>query len=156
VLATATYLDELNPEQCRAVEHGTSHDCTIGPPLLVIAGAGSGKTNTLAHRVANLIVNGAASSRILLMTFLRRAAAEMTRRVARIAAKLGRNSSPVSDSLAWAGTFHAIGARLLREYAERMELDPGFTIHDHEDSAELMNQVRHEQGFSKTVERPPR
>ena len=121
MLATATYLDELNPEQCRAVEHGTSHDCTIGPPLLVIAGAGSGKTNTLAHRVANLIVNGAASSRILLMTFLRRAAAEMTRRVARIAAKLGRNGSLVSDSLAWAATFHAIGARLMTTMLNALE-----------------------------------
>jgi DNA helicase-2/ATP-dependent DNA helicase PcrA len=79
----------------------------------------------------------------------------MTRRVARIAAKLGRNGSPVSDSLAWAGTFHAIGARLLREYAERMGLDAAFTIHDREDSADLMNLVRHEQGFSKTERRFP-
>jgi DNA helicase II / ATP-dependent DNA helicase PcrA len=59
VLTAATYLDELNPEQRRAVEHGVSQDGTVGPPLLVIAGAGSGKTNALAHRVAHLIVNGA-------------------------------------------------------------------------------------------------
>jgi DNA helicase-2/ATP-dependent DNA helicase PcrA len=116
VLTAAAYLDELNPEQRRAVEHGVRQDCTVGLPLLVIAGAGSGKTNTLAHRVAHLILNGADPGRILLMTFSRRAAAEMTRRVSRIAAKLGgNNSSPMSDALVWAGTFHAIGARLLRE-----------------------------------------
>ena len=153
--AAATYLDELNPEQRRAVKHGVQKNSTVGPPLLVIAGAGSGKTNTLAHRVAHLIVNGADPGRILLMTFSRRAATEMTRRVARIAAKLGRNAPLVGDSLAWAGTFHAIGARLLREYAERIGLDAAFTIHDHEDSADLMNLVRHEQGFSKTERRFP-
>jgi DNA helicase-2/ATP-dependent DNA helicase PcrA len=92
VLTAATYLDELNPEQRRAVEHGVRKNSTVGPPLLVIAGAGSGKTNTLAHRVAHLIVNGADPGRILLMTFSRRAAAEMTRRVALIAAKLGRTT----------------------------------------------------------------
>jgi DNA helicase-2/ATP-dependent DNA helicase PcrA len=80
VLTASTYLDGLNPEQRRAVDHGASGQ---GPfaPLLVIAGAGSGKTNTLAHRVAHLIVNGADPRRILLMTFSRRAASEMTKRV---------------------------------------------------------------------------
>ena len=156
MLTAKTYLDELNPEQRRAVEHGLRQDGHIGPPLLVIAGAGSGKTNTLAHRVAHLIVNSADPGRILLMTFSRRAAAEMTRRVSRITAKLaGNNSIVVGDGLAWAGTFHAIGARLLREYAERIRLDPAFTIHDREDSADLMNLVRHEQRFSKTERRFP-
>ena len=120
----------------------------------MIAGAGSGKTNTLAHRVAHLIVNGADPGRILLMTFSRRAAAEMTRRVTRIAAKLGGNKASL-DTLQWAGTFHAIGARLLREHAERIGIDPAFTIHDREDLADLMNLVRHEQGFSKTERRFP-
>jgi DNA helicase-2/ATP-dependent DNA helicase PcrA len=154
---TATkYLEELNPEQRRAVEHGVSQHRTVGPPLLVIAGAGSGKTNTLAHRVAHLIVSGADPGRILLVTFSRRAAAEMTRRVARIAGKLGGNHhSSLNDALVWAGTFHAVGARLLREYAERIGLDPVFTIHDREDAADLMNLVRHEQGFSKTERRFP-
>ena len=155
MLTAAKYLDELNPEQRRAVEHGVRQNSTVGPPLLVIAGAGSGKTNTLAHRVAHLIVNGADPHRILLMTFSRRAAAEMTRRVTRIAGKLGGNSSNLSDALAWAGTFHAIGARLLRENAERIGLDPAFTIHDREDSADLMNLVRHERGLSKTESRFP-
>jgi DNA helicase II / ATP-dependent DNA helicase PcrA len=152
--AATTYLDGLNPEQRRAVEHGVQKKCTVGPPLLVIAGAGSGKTNTLAHRVAHLIANGADPGRILLMTFSRRAAAEMSRRVTRIAAKLGGNKASL-DTLQWAGTFHAIGARLLREYAERIGIDPAFTIHDREDSADLMNLVRHEQGFSKTERRFP-
>jgi DNA helicase-2/ATP-dependent DNA helicase PcrA len=152
----ATYLEGLNPEQRRAVEHGVTVAETIGRPLLVIAGAGSGKTNTLAHRVAHLIVNGVDPSRILLMTFSRRAAAEMTRRVERIARKvLGDRSSALTGALMWAGTFHGIGVRLLREYAERIGLHPGFTIHDREDSADLMNLVRHEQGFSKQERRFP-
>jgi DNA helicase-2/ATP-dependent DNA helicase PcrA len=122
----------------------------------VIAGAGSGKTNTLAHRVAHLIVGGADPRRILLMTFSRRAASEMTARVERIARKvLGDNAGVMTDALAWAGTFHGIGARLLRDYAEQIGLDPAFTIHDREDSADLLNLIRHEKGFSKTKERFP-
>ena len=152
----ATYLETLNPEQCRAVEHGVTHGGMVGPPLLVIAGAGSGKTNTLAHRVAHLIVGGVDPRRILLMTFSRRAAAEMTRRVERIATKvLGDRPVPLIEVLTWSGTFHGIGARLLRTYAERIGLDPAFTIHDREDSADLMNLVRHEQGFSRTERRFP-
>jgi DNA helicase-2/ATP-dependent DNA helicase PcrA len=158
VLATvaADYLTTLNPAQRRAVEHGITGQSHIGPPLLVIAGAGSGKTNTLAHRVAHLIVNNADPRRILLMTFSRRAAAEMGKRVERIARRvLGENASIMADALSWAGTFHGIGARLLRDYAEQVGLDPNFTIHDREDSADLMNLVRHELGFSKTESRFP-
>ena len=147
------YLANLNAEQRQAVEYGNGG---IGGPLLVIAGAGSGKTNTLAHRVAHLIVNGADPRRILLMTFTRRAAAEMTRRVERIAAHvLGDKASVLTDGLAWAGTFHSVGARLLRDYAPEIGLDPAFTIHDREDSADLMNLVRHELGLSKTESRFP-
>jgi DNA helicase II / ATP-dependent DNA helicase PcrA len=156
LVAAATYLEGLNAEQRRAVEHGVERDRTVGPPLLVIAGAGSGKTNTLAHRVAHLVVNGADPGRILLMTFSRRAAAEMTRRVERFARKvLGDSSSVLTGALIWAGTFHGISAWLLREYAERIGLHPSFTIHDREDSADLMNLVRHELGFSKTERRFP-
>jgi DNA helicase-2/ATP-dependent DNA helicase PcrA len=155
VQTAAAYLEALNPEQRRAVEHGAAGGLP-GAPLLVIAGAGSGKTNTLAHRVAHLIVEGADPRRILLMTFSRRAASEMTRRVERIARKvLGDNAGVMTDALTWAGTFHGIGARLLREYAEQIGLDPAFTIHDREDSADLMNLVRHEKGFSKTESRFP-
>jgi DNA helicase-2/ATP-dependent DNA helicase PcrA len=153
---TATaYLETLNPEQRRAVEHGATGGLPAAP-LLVIAGAGSGKTNTLAHRVAHLIVQGADPRRILLMTFSRRAASEMTKRVERIARKvMGDNAGIMTDALTWAGTYHGIGARLLREYAEQIGLNPAFTIHDREDSADLMNLVRHEQGLSKTESRFP-
>jgi DNA helicase II / ATP-dependent DNA helicase PcrA len=97
----AAYLEKLNPQQRRAVEHGVqANACTAAAPLLVIAGAGSGKTNTLAHRVAHLIVNGADPRRILLMTFSRRAAAEMTRRVERICAEaLGANAAIMTGAL---------------------------------------------------------
>ncbi|XUY30151.1 ATP-dependent helicase (plasmid) [Agrobacterium sp. rho-8.1] len=151
------YLEKLNEQQRKAVEHGVglAEGNTAGP-LLIIAGAGSGKTNTLAHRVAHLIVNGADPRRILLMTFSRRAASEMARRVERICRNvLGANSAVLTDALAWSGTFHGIGARLLRMYAEQIGLNLDFTIHDREDSADLMNLVRHELGFSKTESRFP-
>src|SRR6202045_2161064 len=155
VPSAAAYLESLNPQQRRAVEHGAAGEGPLAP-LLVIAGAGSGKTNTLAHRVAHLVVNGADPRRILLMTFSRRAASEMIKRVERIARKvIGDNAGIMTDALAWAGTFHGIGARLLREYAEQIGLDPAFTIHDREDSADLLNLIRHERGFSRTKERFP-
>jgi len=151
------YLEKLNDRQREAVEHGIGlPDGSIGRPLLIIAGAGSGKTNTLAHRVAHLIVNGADPRRILLMTFSRRAATEMSRRVDRICRQMiDNNSATITDALAWSGTFHGIGARLLRIYAEQIGLNVDFTIHDREDSADLMNLVRHELGLSKTESRFP-
>ena len=154
---TVTYLETLNREQRRAVEHGVrKKNAAPGTALLVIAGAGSGKTNTVAHRVAHLIVNGADPRRILLMTFSRRAAAEMTRRVERIARQvMGSSAGVMTEALTWAGTFHGIGARLLREYADQIGIAPAFTIHDREDSADLMNLVRHERGLSKTESRFP-
>jgi DNA helicase II / ATP-dependent DNA helicase PcrA len=149
---TAPYLATLNPEQRRAVEHGVA-DPT---PLLINAGAGSGKTNTLAHRVAHLIVQGVDPRRMLLLTFSRRAAAEMSRRVERIAINVLLDQARlIVDALTWSGTFHAIGARLLREYADQIGLDRAFTIHDRDDSADLMNLVRHDLGFSKTEVRFP-
>jgi len=152
---TVPYLEKLNPQRRRAVEHGGPALAEAGP-LLIIAGAGSGKTNALAHRVAHLIVNGAYPRRIMLLTFSRRAAAEMTRRVERIVANVMRErAGAMTDAIAWAGTFHAIGARLLREYAESIGLDRSFTIHDREDSADMMNLVRHDLGFSRTEKRFP-
>jgi len=153
----AAHLEKLNEGQRAAVVHGIGlPDGKIGGPLLIIAGAGSGKTNTLAHRVAQLIIAGADPRRILLMTFSRRAASEMAKRVERICAKvLGDKAGILTDALAWSGTFHGIGARILREYAIEIGLDPQFTIHDREDSADLMNLVRHDLGFSKTENRFP-
>ena len=146
-------LARLNPAQRAAVVHGVDGGAGArpAPPLLVIAGAGSGKTNTLAHRVAHLIAHGADPSRILLLTFSRRAADEMGRRVRRILAQVAAGRPGLAQAeLRWSGTFHAIGARLLRDWAGRIGLDPGFTIHDREDSGDLMNLVRHEAGLSAT------
>ncbi len=153
----AAHLEQLNDRQREAVEHGVAMpDGAIGGPLLIIAGAGSGKTTTLAHRVAHLIVNGADPRRILLMTFSRRAASEMAGRVQRICKQvLGDHSTFMTDALAWAGTFHGMGARLLRIYAQQIGLSADFTIHDREDSADLMNLIRHELGFSKMESRFP-
>src|SRR5277367_2613755 len=114
----AARLQKLNPQQRRAVEHGGLPLADAGP-LLIIAGAGSGKTSALAHRVVHLIDNGADPRRIMLLTFSRRAAAEMTRRVGVILSDFGRGrSAAMADAMAWAGTFHSVGARLLRDYAE--------------------------------------
>ena len=151
------YLDTLNEAQRQAATHGIRPGDTSGcGPLLVIAGAGSGKTTTLASRVAHLVVNGADPGRILLLTFSRRAAQEMTRRVERIVAGAG---GPVmaarAGQISWAGTFHGVGARILRTIAPRIGLSPSFTIHDREDAADLMNLARHDLGLSDKATRFP-
>jgi DNA helicase-2/ATP-dependent DNA helicase PcrA len=146
----------LNPAQRSAVEHDIGAQDGVSRPLLVIAGAGSGKTNTLAHRVARLIQSGADPQRILLLTFSRRAATEMTHRAGSVLHRvMGLRSSQAPTSLPWAGTFHSIGARLLREYAGRIGLDESFTIHDRGDSEDLMGLVRHEIGLTQTQKRFP-
>ncbi|OIQ97632.1 ATP-dependent DNA helicase PcrA [mine drainage metagenome] len=151
--APAAYLAQLNEAQRAAVLFGCADDADRDRPLLVIAGAGSGKTNTLAHRVAHLIAKGADPGRLLLLTFSRRAAGEMIRRVERI---LARHHPRLGGApLAWSGTFHSVGARLLRQYAGRIGLAPGFTIHDREDSGDLINLVRHELGYSAKAKRFP-
>jgi DNA helicase II / ATP-dependent DNA helicase PcrA len=145
---------ELNEAQRRAVEHGVGE--ADGPaPLLVIAGAGAGKTNMLAHRVAHLILGGTDPRRIMLATFSRRAAGELNRRVQRLLARKLAPDAAAAATPPYAGTFHSIGARLLRDYALRLGLDPQFTIHDREDSADLMNLERHERGLSGVKERFP-
>jgi DNA helicase-2/ATP-dependent DNA helicase PcrA len=149
-----SYLSRLNSAQRIAVEHGTGG--AADEPLLVIAGAGSGKTNTLAHRVAHVIAQGANPGAILLLTFSRRAADEMARRAERILRQLAIERPRLAAAkLHWTGTFHSVGASLLREYAGRIGLDPGFTIHDRGDSADLMNLVRHELGASCKAKRFP-
>ena len=154
-MTTFAYLKGLNASQHGAVVHGVDGTgANIAGPLLVIAGAGSGKTNTLAHRVAHLIVNGTDAARILLLTFSRRAVAEMERRAERIVqAALGPRAA--SARLGWSGTFHAVGARLLRTYAHAIGLDPSFTIHDRGDSEDLMNLARQERGLSDKDRRFP-
>jgi DNA helicase-2/ATP-dependent DNA helicase PcrA len=154
-VSAAAFLGKLNDQQRSAAAYAAESGAP-GRPLLIIAGAGSGKTNTLAHRVAHLIAGGADPRRILLMTFSRRAATDMRARVQRICAEaLGPGAHALADALGWAGTFHAIGARLLRDYAPVIGLAPDFTIHDREDSADLINLVRHDLGLSKTEKRFP-
>ncbi|PWF41758.1 ATP-dependent helicase [Massilia glaciei] len=146
----------LNPEQRAAVEHDIGAADGVSRPLLVIAGAGSGKTNTLAHRVARLIIGGADPQRILLLTFSRRAAGEMAHRAGSVLQRvMGRGGAQPPASLPWAGTFHSIGARLLRQYAGRIGLEDSFTIHDRGDSEDLMGLVRHETGLTQTQKRFP-
>jgi DNA helicase II / ATP-dependent DNA helicase PcrA len=154
VIRSAAPIGELNEAQRCAVEHGAGE--ADGPsPLLVIAGAGAGKTNMLAHRVAHLILTGADPKRIMLATFSRRAAGELNRRVQRLLARRLAPEAAAAATPAFGGTFHSIGARLLRDYAPRLGLDPQFTIHDREDSADLMNLARHERGLSDSKERFP-
>jgi DNA helicase-2/ATP-dependent DNA helicase PcrA len=141
----AAILGPLNAAQRRAVEADDR-------PLLVIAGAGTGKTQTLVHRVAALVARGADPRRILLLTFSRRAAQEMTRRASRL---LDRRAS-ADAALPWAGTFHAIANRLLRLHATEIGLDPAFTLLDREDSADLLDRLRHELDLSRTDRRFPR
>jgi DNA helicase II / ATP-dependent DNA helicase PcrA len=141
------YLRNLNRQQRRAVTHGLKREPAPDiDPLLVIAGAGSGKTKTLAHRVAHMVVKGMDSGRILLLTFSRRAADEMTHRVRQIteAAMGGRRAD-----LPWSGTFHAIGAKLIRQHADAIGLSPVFTVLDRPDAADLMNLVRQDLGLAK-------
>ncbi len=152
-MAAISTLDTLNPAQRAAARYGerAAGQAFSAGPLLIIAGAGTGKTNTLAHRVAHLVQEGVNPQRILLLTFTRRAAAEMTRRAQRI---LGEAREEVK--LPWSGTFHSIANRLIRRYAARVGLDANFSVLDRGDAADLMDLVRHERGLSKAEKRFPR
>jgi DNA helicase-2/ATP-dependent DNA helicase PcrA len=155
------YLAALNPAQREAATFGECRDDAVldAGPLLIVAGAGTGKTMTLAHRVAHLVVKGVDTRRILLLTFTRRAAQEMTRRVESILrqALADRMSGPLpAGILTWSGTFHSIGNRLLRRFAHNLGLDPGFSVLDRGDAADLMDVVRHELGLSKKSRRFPK
>jgi DNA helicase-2/ATP-dependent DNA helicase PcrA len=139
-----SWLDELNPQQREAVTHGDG-------PLLVIAGAGTGKTKTLAYRVAYLIARGTDPARILLLTFTRRAAQEMLRRADGIVARGASTTGRV-----WGGTFHSAANRLLRAHAKAVGLDRDFTVLDQGDAEDLMNLIRHDLGLHKQEKRFPR
>jgi len=132
----------LNPEQLRAVSYGNG-------PLLVIAGAGTGKTRMLAQRVAHLIAEGVAPERILLLTFSRRAAREMLSRAGQIVGE-------TQATRVWGGTFHAVANRLLRMYGRALSLPTEFTILDQADAADLINLIREESGLGHGPRRFPR
>ena len=156
------YLGILNPAQRLAAEYGDTAGAGRGlraGPLLVIAGAGTGKTMTLAHRVAHLLISGVSPERVLLLTFTRRAADEMTRRVESIvrASAPGNELPPLpSGGLPWSGTFHSVANRLLRRYAQNLGLDPGFSVLDRGDAADIMDVVRHEQKLTRAARRFPK
>jgi DNA helicase II / ATP-dependent DNA helicase PcrA len=137
-------LGELNPRQKEAAKSGDG-------PLLIVAGAGSGKTRTLACRVSFLLSQGIAPQRIMLLTFTRRAAEEMLKR----ATYLAEVDSSLSRQI-WGGTFHAIANRLLRIYSKSIGLNPGFTILDRSDSEDLINVIRNEISLSNKDKRFPR
>src|SRR5205807_7607343 len=128
--SVAGWKESLNPAQLAAVTCGDG-------PVLVIAGAGTGKTWTLACRVAYLIEQGVPPEGILLLTFSRRAAKEMLSRADRLV--LGKQTGKV-----WGGTFHAIANRLLRLHGRSLGLSPDFTVLDQADMADLMDLIRGE------------
>ncbi len=155
-MATTAALDavlsRLNPQQREAATHGRG-------PLLIVAGAGTGKTTTLAHRVAHLIATGTSPGRILLLTFTRRAAAEMLRRVDGILRELraGGVKTPVGNpgSRVWGGTFHSVGTRLLRQYGRRLGLPHDFTILDRGDAEDLIQVLRQELKLGREGDESP-
>ncbi|MFW2380361.1 MAG: ATP-dependent helicase [Acidimicrobiales bacterium] len=134
--------DTLNPMQRAAVEHR-------GDPLLIVAGAGTGKTKTLVSRVVDLIEEGSDPNRILLLTFTRRSAAEMLQRVR--VASANRTAGQV-----WGGTFHAVANRLLRQFGAAAGLPSNFTVLDSSDATDLFAMVRTEEGFGERSKRFPR
>jgi len=138
------WLNELNLEQREAVTYGDG-------PLLVVAGAGSGKTRTLAYRVGHLISQGTQPQRILLLTFTRRAANEMLKR----AASAVKNGASVTNQV-WGGTFHAFANRILRMYSQAADLSPDFTVIDRTDGEDLLDVIRNDLAFSKKRSRFPR
>lgn len=133
---------DLNPQQQAAVDH-------TGSPLLIVAGAGTGKTKTLANRVSRILDDGADPSRVLLLTFTRRAAAEMLQRVA-------ATGSSRAAARVWGGTFHSTANRILRNFGQSAGISPGFTVLDQGDATDLMGMVRTEEGFGERAKRFPR
>jgi len=149
----------LNAQQHLAATYGQPGQGGVqSGPVLIIAGAGTGKTMTLAHRTAFLLIKGVDAERILMLTFSRRAAREMADRAIKVrSTHLGKErGGTVPVKLAWSGTFHSIANRLLRMYAPRIGLDSGFTIIDQADSADLMDLLRHELGLSNVGRRFPK
>src|SRR6266702_2268643 len=135
------YDEELNPEQLEVVMAGEG-------PLLVIAGAGSGKTRTLTYRVSRLIEDGIDPSDILLLTFTNKAAREMLSRVEQLVT--------IDTRRIWGGTFHSVGNRLLRQYAEKIGYRSNFSILDDEDAKEMMDGAISSLGINTLERRFPK
>ncbi len=151
----ADWLAALNEQQRAAATFDARR------PLLIIAGAGTGKTNTLAHRVAHLISTGVNPARILLLTFTRRSSTEMIRRVETILASAGKLARDAAGQASlpgriWGGTFHAVANRLLRIHAGSLGLGENFTVADRSDAEDLLNEVRSDLALDKGEVRFPR
>src|SRR5688500_12569852 len=134
------WLDELNDEQRAAATHA-------GGSLLILAGAGTGKTTTLCARVAWLVTEGVPSERILLLTFTRRAAREMLQRA--------RGLVPASSRVL-GGTFHSVAHRLVRRHASALGVPGGFGVLDAGDAADVLDLLREEHGHAQAKTRFPR
>lgn len=135
------YLEGLNPPQRQAVLHTTG-------PLLVLAGAGSGKTRVITHRIVHLIHQGVAPHNILAVTFTNKAATEMRERVETLIHRFPPSERAVIDSLPTVTTFHSLGVRILREHHETLNLRKHFTIYDRADSLKAMKQAIEQSDFS--------
>ncbi|MGC8595776.1 MAG: ATP-dependent helicase [Candidatus Kryptoniota bacterium] len=138
------FLNDLNPEQLEAVK------CTEGP-VLVLAGAGSGKTKVLTYRVAYLVASGVPFNDILCLTFTNKAANEMRKRINSLLGELGRK---FSLGQGWIGTFHSLFARILRTEAEKLGYTPGYTIYDEEDSLRTIRELLRERSLSEELFSP--
>lgn len=134
------YLEELNPVQREAVE------CTEGP-VMIIAGAGSGKTRVLTYRVAHIMKKGIDPFNILSLTFTNKAAREMKERIAKIV------GASEAKNL-WMGTFHSVFARILRSEAEKLGYPQNFTIYDTDDAKSLIKTILKEQGLDDKIYKP--
>jgi DNA helicase-2/ATP-dependent DNA helicase PcrA len=139
-----TWLEELNAEQRAAATHQ-------GGPLLVLAGAGTGKTTTLCARVAWLLSTGVPAERMLLLTFTRRAAREMVQRARAMTERVLPGTGAVVG-----GTFHSLAHRIVRLHASSLGLPPGFGVLDAGDAADLLDVVRQERGQAASSRRFPR
>ncbi|MCW3103909.1 MAG: family ATPase [Bacteroidetes bacterium] len=137
---TKNYLEELNPVQRAAVE------CTEGP-VMIIAGAGSGKTRVLTYRIAHLMEKGVDPFNILALTFTNKAAREMKERIGKIVGKSETKNL-------WMGTFHSVFARILRSEAEHLNYPKNFTIYDTDDSKSLIKTILKEQGLDDKIYKP--
>jgi DNA helicase II / ATP-dependent DNA helicase PcrA len=154
-LAGPALMDTLNDAQRAAAEYGMQASGAAGP-LLVVAGAGTGKTKMLTARVAQLVLAGTDPSRILLITFSRRAAHELQHRAGvALHAALGLRNPQALPVLPWAGTFHSVAARLLRQLAEPLGLSPQFTVLDRGDASDLLALARERLGLAAKSQRFP-
>jgi DNA helicase-2/ATP-dependent DNA helicase PcrA len=140
---TPRWLDELNEEQRVAATHGAG-------PLLILAGAGTGKTTTLCARVAWLVAEGMAPERIMLLTFTRRAAREMLQRTRALV------PMPAGSGGVLGGTFHSVAHRFVRLHAAALGLAPGFGVLDAGDAADLLDLIREEHGHAQRRDRFPK